>query len=49
MPHGLSLGLLWALYRADVLHVPARKMNEAKQDDVMEEKRDGEERGIPAF
>lgn len=38
-----------ALSGSDVLHVPAAKMNEAKQEDVMEEERGGEERGIPVF
>lgn len=53
MPHelvmSLSLGLLQFISRSDILHVPAMKMNETKQEDVMEEERDGEERGILAF
>lgn len=35
--------------RSDSLHVPAVKMNEAKQEAGMEEEPDAEERGIPAF
>lgn len=31
---------------SDVLRVPAVRMNEAKQEDVMEEECDGEERGL---
>lgn len=53
MPHGLvmslSLGLPWARSRFDVLHVPAMKMSEVKQEDVMEEEHDGEERGTLTF
>lgn len=53
MPHGLvmslSLGLLQFISRSDILHVSAMKMSETKQEDVMEEERDGEERGILAF
>lgn len=43
--HEFISGSSLAFSGSDVLHVPAVKMNEAKQEDVMEEGCDGEESG----
>lgn len=42
-------GSATALSKSDIFHVPAMSINEARQEGVMEEERDGEERGILAF
>lgn len=42
-------GSATALSKSDIFHVPAVSINEARQEGVMEEERDGEERGILAF